>query len=79
MSYRPGDYLAICDICGLRGYASEMQLNWKKQFVHSTTCFEEKHEQYIPPKPLGESQKVPVSRPEQTDTFITDKITADDL
>ena len=79
MVYIPGDYIAVCDICGIRGYASEMRLNWQKQFVHSATCFEEKHEQFTPPKPLGESQKVPIHRPEQADTFITEKITSDDL
>ena len=79
MSYRSGDYLAICDICGMRGYSSEMRMTWDKLFVYASTCYDPKHEQYTPPKPLGEAQKVPIHRPEQDDVFITENVTAEDL
>jgi len=70
MSYRPGDYLAICDICGFQRYASEMRLNWKKQFVCADTCWEEKHPQYTEPTSLHEKQTVPIHRPEENPTFL---------
>lgn len=79
MAYKPGDYYAICDICGMRGYASEMRMTWNKLFVHSLTCFDEKHPHFTDPKPLNEPQRVPIHRPEQEDVFITTPITGDDL
>jgi len=42
-------------------------------------CFDEKHPQHEPPKPLGEKQSVPIHRPEQDDVFITTPVTPDDL
>ncbi len=77
--YRPGDYLAICDICGFQRLSSECRMNWKNQFVCSDTCYEPKHPQFTPPKPLHEKQTVPVHRPEPDYNFITTPITGDDL
>jgi len=79
MSYTPGEYYMICDRCGFRRLASEMKKEWNGWWVCFDTCFEKKHPQYTPPKPLGESQKVPIHRPEPPDNFITEKITGDDL
>ncbi len=81
MTYKPGDYLVICDQCGFERYASECQMTWDNLFVCSNTCFEEKHPHYTDPKPLGEKQSVPVSRPEPEETFIdpADPITSEDL
>ena len=81
MTFKVGDYLVICDQCGFRRYASECRMTWDKLFVCADTCFEPKHPQYTPPKPLGEKQTVPIHRPEQTDIFISDTgpVTADDL
>jgi len=80
MPYKSGDYLVICDICGFRRYASECQLNWKKQFVCSDTCYEEKHPQYTEPKSLHEKQIVPIHRPEGEDVFLSPgDVTPDDL
>lgn len=69
MSYKPGDYYVICDICGFQQYASECRLNWKKQLA-CPACYEEKHPQYTDPKPLHEKQKVPIHRPEGDPVFI---------
>ena len=81
MTYKPGDYLVICDQCGFQRYASECQMTWDKLFVCADTCWEEKHPQYTDPKPLGEKQSVPVSRPEPEENFIDPAIpiTSDDL
>ena len=79
MPYKAGDYLVICDQCGFQRLASECRMTWDNLFVCSDTCWEEKHEQYNDPKPLGEKQKVPVYRPEPDENFITTPITADDL
>lgn len=81
MTYRPGDYLVICDQCGFQRYASECRMTWDKLFVCTDTCWEEKHPQYTDPKPLGEKQSVPVHRSESNENFIdlNNPITADDL
>ena len=81
MTYKPGDYLVICDRCGFQSYASECRMTWDKLFVCADTCWEEKHPHYSDPKPLGEKQSVPVHRPEPDEVFIdpTDPITGDDL
>lgn len=62
MSYKSGDYLVICDRCGFERYASECKMTWDGWFVCTDTCWEPKHEQFNPPKPLGESQSVPINR-----------------
>ena len=79
MSYRPGDYYAVCDVCGLRGYASEMRMQWNNLFVHAATCYDPKHEQYVEPTGKHEKQTVKPHRPEQEDNFIETPITGDDL
>jgi len=70
MSYKPGDYKAICDQCGFARLASECRMTWNGWFVCADTCWEPKHEQFTPPKPLGEKQSVPVLRKESSLNFI---------
>ena len=91
MTYKPGDYLVICDRCGFERYASECKMTWDGYFVCEDTCWEPKHEHFTPPKPLGEKQSVPIRRVEDTYNFlygsqvpedgyfITTPITPDDL
>ena len=70
MAYVPGDYLVICDRCGFQFYASECKMDWQGWFVCIANCYEPKHEQFTPPKPLGEKQSVPVRRAEDDYNFI---------
>jgi hypothetical protein len=81
MAYKPGDYLVTCDQCGFQRYASDCRMTWNNLFVCADTCWEEKHPQYVDPKPLGEKQSVPVHRPEPLEVFINpaSPITQDDL
>ena len=79
MPYRPGDYYAICDQCGFRYFASEMKMQWNNLFT-CPQCYEEKHPQYVDPKPLHEKQRVTIHRPEQSDVFLAPgDVTPDDL
>jgi hypothetical protein len=71
MTYVPGDYLVICEQCGFTRRASECRMTWNNLLVCADTCWEPKHEQFNPPKPLGESQSVPVLRKEESLNFIT--------
>lgn len=79
MGYKPGDYLVICDRCGLRYFASECKMEWNNLFVCIETCYEAKHPQFTDPKPLHERQTVPVKRPEKEDNFLDSPVTGDDL
>lgn len=66
--YKPGDYNAICDICGFEFKASQLRKNWKGLFVDKA-CFEPRHPQdFI--RARKETTGVPWSRPEPTDTEI---------
>ena len=71
MTYKPGDYLVICDRCGFQRYATECKMTWDGYFVCEDTCWEPKHEHFNPPKPLGEKQSVPVLRTEDLLNFAT--------
>lgn len=71
MSYKPGDYFVICDRCGFKRFASDCKMTWDGWFVCADTCWEPKHEQFIPPKPLGESQSVLIYRPVDQYNFVT--------
>lgn len=64
-TYVPGDYLVICDRCGFEYFASECTLDWQGWFVCTAYCYEPRHEQYTPPKPLGERQLVDIVRQPQ--------------
>lgn len=70
MPYISGDYKVICDRCGFERYASDCILDWQGFFVCRDTCYEAKHPQFTPPKPLGEKQSVPIKRKETEQTFI---------
>jgi len=70
MSYKPGDYKVTCDRCGFTRLASECKMTWDGWFVCMDTCWEPKHEQFNPPKPLGEQQTVPVLRKESSLNFV---------
>jgi len=70
MAYVPGDYKVICDRCGFERLASECRMTWEGWFVCADNCWEPKHEQFSPPKPLGEKQSVPVLRKETSYNMI---------
>lgn len=70
MPYVLGDYKVICDRCGFERLASECRMTWDNWFVCADTCWEPKHEQFTPPKPLGEKQSVPVLRDEDSYNMV---------
>ena len=77
--FRLGDNYVLCDICGRKRHQSDTRLNWKRQVVCADTCFEEKHPQLAPAKPL-EVQFVKNPRPRPADVFVSPgDITANDL
>ena len=62
MGYKPGDYLAVCDRCGIHYHGSELRMEWTGLFVCGG-CFNVRHPQdYV--KALPEYQTVPIARPD---------------
>jgi len=62
MAYKPGDWLVICDRCGMKRYASQCRLDWQNLFV-CERCFEPRHPQDFV-KGVPDDQTVPISRPD---------------
>jgi len=66
-SYKPGKWLAICDVCGFEFFNDELQKRWDGYMV-CRADFETRHPQeFIRPVKEG---TIPWSRPEPPDTFI---------
>lgn len=78
MSYKPGDHLVICDICGFRKLASECRMTWNGLFS-CPECFDPEHPQRIEPTGRHEKQTVKPYRPEGDPVFIETPVTPDDL
>lgn len=68
--YLPGDYYALCDICGFKKRRSEMALDWEKKLVCADTCHDVRNPQeYLQPAP--ERQRVLDAR-NADPVFVTD-------
>lgn len=63
MTYIPGEYLVVCDRCGLRRYRGECQFTWDNLLVCRDTCWEPKHPQWYV-KNIHNVQRVPDPRPD---------------
>ena len=67
MVYYPGKYYQVCDICGSKGYNTEMVKTWNGLVVHRDTCFDGPRDPLDKPPPLRpERQTVPDPRPPTT-------------
>ena len=66
--YVPGDYYAVCDVCGFEFYASELKKRWDGRMVCKTD-WEPRHPQETL-RIRTQVPKPPWTRPEPTDVFI---------
>ena len=64
MSYKKGQWLAICDRCGFEFLSGQMKKTWDGLYVDSS-CFETRHPQDFV-KGVKESS-IPYSRPEPSE------------
>ena len=65
MAYKPGLYYQVCDICGSKGYNTEMVKTWNNLIVHRATCYDGPRSPLDRPPPLRpERPSVPDPRPE---------------
>lgn len=67
--YKSGDYLAVCDSCGFEFHASKLKKRWDGFYVCEKD-WETRHPQDFV-RGRKENSKLPWSRPEPADTFIT--------
>lgn len=77
---RPGDHRVICDHSGFMAWASDCVKTWDgkyvlRRFVGSET---QRHPQELV-RGRPDDQRVPWSRPEQTDTFLSARVLPSDL
>lgn len=68
---RPGDFLAVCDLSGMTGWASEMAVTSRGTRVLKRFLGEEgrKHPQEAPFVPIPDEGRIPWGRPPGTYTF----------
>jgi len=79
MTYFPGDYWMICDVCGFKKRKSQMRRRYDGAMVCSED-WEPRHPQEIARQREPDRISVPVSRPEPTDYFLADgEVEAGDL
>lgn len=69
MTYRPGDYLVICDRCGFKRLRSQCKKEWNGRLVCADTCWEPRHPQELVPPYRKDSLFVEDARVRPTDTF----------
>lgn len=78
---REGDYVAICDRCGHKAHASDLQMEWDGLFVHKRgsghKCWEARHPQDFV-RGVPDRQNVPIPRPWPADQFIQGNINPED-
>lgn len=77
MSYRPGDYYVICDICGGRLLSSQSQKNWEGAVCHANCC-DQRHPQETP-RTCKDKITVKDARPENEVYLNSGDVTRDDL
>jgi len=68
-NYKKGDYLAICDQCGLQFHASELKKMWNGLYACKDDW--EARPLYETPNKPSKPRKLPFVRPEGKDKFMT--------
>lgn len=68
MTFRSGDYSAVCDRCGFGFYASELRKEWTGLRV-CRECFDYKHPQ-LNVRGVADKIRPPWTRPEPPDVFV---------
>ena len=71
--WRSGSWNTICDVCGFKFKAEHLKLRWDGLMVDSA-CYETRHPQELI-RPIQDQNKLPWTRPEATDTFISGQCT----
>lgn len=67
--YRSGDWNAICDVCGFKFKNTALKKRWDGLMVCDED-WEQRHPQELI-RPIADQNKLPWTRPEGSDQFIT--------
>lgn len=66
--YKPGQWRALCDVCGFKFYSSELKKRWDGLMVCQAD-FEHDHPQkYL--RVQDDKQSIPWARPQGENTFV---------
>ena len=77
-SFPLGDHNVICDYSGFKVRASQCRMTWDGYFVHKKYWEPRNQQDFV--RGRVDRQTVQITRPEQTDVFITsDDISPEDL
>ena len=72
--WKSGAWNALCDVCGLKRKSDQLTERWDGFMVCKPTvkagCWEMRHPQDLI-RPIADTQKLPWTRPEATDQFIS--------
>lgn len=74
---RVGDWLCVCDVSGFNCWASDTVIQWNGLRVLKRFAEPRQPQDFV--RAILDDQTVPNPRPVQPDTFITTRITAEDL
>lgn len=66
--YAPGDWNAICDICGQKYKASELRLNWQNLMVCPTDYEPRQPQDFV--RGVADNPTPPWVRPQGADDFV---------
>ena len=72
-----GDYRVICDYSGMKIWKSQARLTWDGFLVRKDLWEPRQPQDFVTGR--IDNQNVPISRPEQADTFITNEVLPEDL
>ncbi len=76
MAYKPGQWLAICDRCGMQFLSGQMKIMWNGLRVDDA-CFETRHPQDFV-HGIPDEQGVPWTSPEGEDILINPYLYVDE-
>lgn len=68
MTYRPGNWRAVCDRCGFEFYASQLYREWTGLMVCSKDLDHRHPQEFV--RGMKDDQTVPWARPEGPDRFL---------
>ena len=67
-SYRKGDHLAVCDICGQTFYASKMKMQWDNLFVCKEDWSPRHPQDFV--RAVPDDMSVEIARPPPALVFV---------
>ena len=78
MVYYPGKYWQICDVCGVKGYNTEMVKTWNNLIVHKATCYDGPRSVLDFPPPLRPERPLMLKIRPNNDLYVVHRLLMED-